>query len=67
VAEENLERVFEPFFSTKTDRGGTGMGLSITRDMVANLGGEVSLENVAHGGACATGRLKRWKESEASL
>jgi len=66
VAEEDLDRVFEPFFSTKTDRGGTGMGLAITRDMIANLGGEVSLENLAHGGARATVRLRRWKESEAS-
>ncbi len=66
VAEKDLERVFEPFFSTKTDRGGTGMGLAITRDMISNLGGEVSLENLAHGGARATVRLRRWKESEAS-
>jgi signal transduction histidine kinase len=66
VAEEDLKRVFEPFYSTKTDRGGTGMGLAITRDMITNLGGEVSLENLASGGARATVRLKRWKESEAS-
>ena len=66
VTEEDIERVFEPFFSTKTDRGGTGMGLAITRDMITNLGGEVSLENLAPGGARATVRLKRWKESEAS-
>ncbi len=66
VAEDDLKRVFEPFYSTKTDRGGTGMGLAITRDMITNLGGEVSLENLASGGARATVRLKRWKESEAS-
>ena len=66
VADEDLDRVFEPFFSTKTDRGGTGMGLAITRDMIVSLGGEVSLENLARGGARATVRLQRWKESEAS-
>jgi PAS domain S-box-containing protein len=66
VAEENLERVFEPFFSTKTERGGTGLGLAITRDLITNLGGEVSLENLARGGARATVRLRRWKESEPS-
>ena len=66
VAEGVLERVFEPFFSTKTDRGGTGMGLAITRDLIVNLGGQVSLENLARGGARATVRLQRWKESEAS-
>jgi len=66
VAEEVLKRVFEPFFSTKTDRGGTGMGLAITRDLIVNLGGQVSLENLERGGARATVRLQRWKESEAS-
>jgi PAS domain S-box-containing protein len=66
VPEDDLERVFEPFFTTKTDRGGTGLGLAITRDMIANLGGEVSLENLAGGGARATVRLRRWKESAVS-
>jgi signal transduction histidine kinase len=66
VAEEDLARVFEPFFSTKTDRGGTGLGLAITRDMIASLGGEVSLENRDGGGARATVRLRPWKVSEAS-
>ena len=66
VAEGDLGRVFEPFFTTKNDRGGTGLGLAITRDMIANLGGEVSLENLASGGALAIVRLRRWKESEAS-
>jgi hypothetical protein len=66
VAEDVLARVFEPFFTTKNDRGGTGLGLAITRDMIANLGGAVSLENLAGGGARATVRLRRWKESEVS-
>ena len=66
IPEGDLGRVFEPFFSTKTERGGTGLGLAITRDMIAGLGGEVSLENLARGGARATVRLRRWKESEAS-
>ena len=64
---DDLARVFEPFFSTKTERGGTGLGLAITRDMIASLGGEVSLENLAGGGARATVRLRLWKESEPSL
>src|SRR5690606_23826207 len=31
IPPELLGRVFEPFFSTKTDRGGTGLGLSMVR------------------------------------
>ncbi len=66
IPDEDLEKVFEPFFTTKNDRGGTGLGLAITRDMIANLGGEVSLENLVGGGARATIRLQRWKEPEVS-
>jgi PAS domain S-box-containing protein len=60
------EKVFEPFFTTKTERGGTGLGLAITRDMIAQLDGEIGLENLEHGGARATIRLKRWQETEPS-
>jgi len=66
VPEELVEKVFEPFFSTKTERGGIGLGLAITRDMIAQLGGEVRLENAPQGGACAVIRLQRCQESEAS-
>jgi PAS domain S-box-containing protein len=60
------DRVFEPFFTTKNERGGTGLGLAITRDMIAQLGGEVRLENAPEGGAVATIKLQRCQESEAS-
>jgi signal transduction histidine kinase len=66
LSSEVEERVFEPFFTTKTDRGGTGLGLAITRDMIAQLGGNVGLENLEHGGARATIRLQRWQETEPS-
>jgi two-component system NtrC family sensor kinase len=60
------EKVFEPFFTTKAERGGSGLGLSITRDMIAQLGGEVGLENLERGGARATIRLQRWQEPQQS-
>jgi signal transduction histidine kinase len=66
VPEDVGEKVFEPFFTTKTERGGTGLGLAITRDMIAQLGGEIGLENLEHGGACARIRLQLWQETEPS-
>ncbi len=66
LTDGNGERVFEPFYSTKTDRGGSGLGLSITRDMIAQLGGKVRLENRANGGARATIRLQRWQDPNQS-
>ncbi|MFW6200555.1 MAG: sensor histidine kinase [Gemmatimonadota bacterium] len=40
---EEMERAFEDFFTTKED--GTGLGLSVVRRLVRDLGGSVSLES----------------------
>jgi len=42
---EDLERIFEPFFSTRTDRGGTGLGLSLTANFLRKLGGSISVDS----------------------
>lgn len=39
------ERVFEPFFSTKADTGGTGLGLSVIRDMILAGGGGIEVDS----------------------
>jgi len=59
VPEELRERVFEPFFTTRSHRGGTGLGLAITRDMIARQGGEVRLKESPQGGTRAILRLPR--------
>lgn len=43
IAEGNRERIFEPFFSTHREDGGTGMGLGIVRAMLASHGGTITL------------------------
>ncbi|HYR02345.1 MAG TPA: ATP-binding protein [Syntrophobacteria bacterium] len=45
ISDENLQRIFEPFFSTKKDSGGTGLGLSITYGLVQRLGGQIAVES----------------------
>jgi two-component system NtrC family sensor kinase len=57
IPKEYLDKVFEAFFTTKTDRGGTGLGLAITRDMITQLGGEVRLEAAGAVGSRAIIRL----------
>ena len=45
IPPEIKDRVFEPFFSTKVDRGGSGLGLSMVRDFVAQSGGAVDIRS----------------------
>ena len=53
VSEQHLLRIFDPFFSTK-DRHGTGLGLSMAREVMARLGGDITAANRAEGGAVFT-------------
>lgn len=41
IPPEEVERIFEPFYSTKAAQGGTGLGLSISHDIVRQHGGGV--------------------------
>ena len=63
IPEDELERVFEPFYrlesSRNRDSGGTGLGLSIARDIAQAHGGSLSLANLAAGGLEALLRLPR--------
>lgn len=45
------DRVFEPFFSTKTSQGGTGLGLTIARDIIRAHGGSLDVAPRPDGGA----------------
>jgi two-component system NtrC family sensor kinase len=50
IAGENLKRIFDPFFSTKTDGRGTGLGLSIVRNIVLLHGGAIAVESSSRKG-----------------
>jgi signal transduction histidine kinase len=41
IAEEHLDHIFDPFFSTKKEGEGTGLGLSIVYGVVHNHGGKI--------------------------
>jgi two-component system C4-dicarboxylate transport sensor histidine kinase DctB len=51
IEEANLDRVFDPFFTTKEVDAGLGLGLSISFDIVKNLGGSITAANQPEGGA----------------
>ena len=52
IAPDHLERIWDPFFSTKPVGQGTGLGLSITSRIVASHGGRIAVRNAPRGGAC---------------
>lgn len=51
IPPDNLERIFNPFFTTKSDGHGTGLGLSISLGIISEHGGRIWAENAAGTGA----------------
>ena len=49
IAQEDMERVFEPFYraevSRSRDTGGVGLGLAVTRDILQAHGARIILRN----------------------
>ena len=43
IKADKLERIFQPFFTTKA--GGTGLGLAITKKIIEGYGGSISAES----------------------
>ncbi len=61
------DKIFEPFFSTKTDSDGLGLGLSITRDIVEkDFHGTISVESQEHEGTTFTITLPTTNEQETA-
>ena len=44
MPEKVLEKIFQPFFTTKPTGQGTGLGLSLSYDIVKAHGGELKVE-----------------------
>jgi signal transduction histidine kinase len=66
IPPEALGRVFEPFFSTKGERGGTGLGLSMVRWFAEQSGGCAAIESVIGQGTTVTLLLPRRQPEQAA-
>ena len=44
ISEKILDKIFQPFFTTKPTGRGTGLGLSLAYDIVKAHGGEIKVE-----------------------
>jgi len=53
IPEENLKKIFEAFFTTKKDSQGTGLGLTVSKNIVDLHSGLLSIKNHSEGGAIA--------------
>lgn len=51
IPPESVERIFDPFYTTKREGSGTGLGLSISRSILRRLGGDLVVESVHGEGA----------------
>jgi PAS domain S-box-containing protein len=65
VSSEVANRLFEPFFSSKTGtREGMGLGLSVSRSLAEAMGGTITIHNNTTNGACGTVTLPRRIDSD---
>lgn len=49
IAEADRGRIFEPFFTGSREKGGTGLGLPISRSLLAATGGAIALQPARSG------------------
>jgi signal transduction histidine kinase len=57
IPEDIMKKIFNPFFTTKPTGQGTGLGLSLSYDIVKAHGGELTVESAAGEGATFIIRL----------
>jgi signal transduction histidine kinase len=54
LSPEAARRIFQPYFTTRGERGGTGLGLAIAHRIVAEHGGTIRVEGAEGRGATFT-------------
>jgi PAS domain S-box-containing protein len=67
MAPEVVEKVCEPFFTTKRENGGIGLGLSICRSIIEDHGGSLCFESKLNEGTTATVMLPLMPPSKEKM
>lgn len=63
IPEEIKDNIFEPFFSTKAQGKGVGLGLSVVYGIIAQHGGSIDVESEEGSGSCFVMNLPVWSNS----
>ena len=66
ISDRDLEQVFDPFFTTRLERGGSGLGLSVALGIAREHGGTLEVESRLGEGTCVRLRLPLLSESAFS-
>jgi len=65
ISAENLDHIYDPFFSTKAPGEGTGLGLSIVYGIIKNHGGRVKVKSTVNRGTVFSLRLPMYTGESA--
>jgi signal transduction histidine kinase len=66
IAPEHLARVHEPFFTTREVGKGTGLGITVSDDIVQAHGGDIRIDSTLGRGTCVTVKLPLGNTSQLS-
>jgi signal transduction histidine kinase len=64
IDEASIQRIFDPYFTTKRDNGGTGLGLALINQIVQDHGGRIAVESEIYKGASFTVYLPLIEENQ---
>ncbi len=65
ISEDAQQKIFEPFYTTKGSRHGTGLGLSVVRNILSSIGGTIRVESTLGEGTCFIMEIPLCEEGDA--